>query len=64
MVNQNQLHDDPCTSSLPEGNSAPKQNKGQEQDESVSSQRLKEEDPDGESRGKGSDLLNKTLHDD
>ena len=41
MANRNQPHDDPSTSSLPEDNSAPKQRKDQEQDESVTSQRPK-----------------------
>ena len=41
MANQNQPHDDPSTSSLPEYNSVPKQRKDQEQDESVTSQRPK-----------------------
>lgn len=41
MANKNQPHDDPSTSSLPKDNSAPKQHKYQEQDESVSSQRPK-----------------------
>ena len=44
MANQNQPHDDPSTSSVPEDNSAPKQRTDQEKDESVCLQRPKNRD--------------------